>query len=72
MCLGALYWARPRRVLFASAREAAAMAGFDDLRIYEELTRPPDDRALEIVHLAIPSAGAEFEAWAANPDRREY
>lgn len=72
MCLGALYWARPRRVLFASDREAAAMAGFDDLRIYEELTRPPDDRALEIVHLAIPSAGAEFEAWAANPDRREY
>lgn len=72
MCLGALYWARPRRVVFASDREAAARAGFDDRHIYEELTRPPDARAIEIRHLRTASAGSEFEAWAANPDRREY
>lgn len=72
MCLAALYWARPRRVVFASDREAAARAGFDDGRIYDELARPPGERKLETLHLEVPSAGSEFVAWVANENRREY
>lgn len=72
MCLGALYWARPRRVVFASDREAAARAGFDDSRIYDELARSPGERRLETRRREVPSAGSEFEAWAANEQRREY
>lgn len=30
MCLGAIYWARPARVVFASTAHDAADAGFDD------------------------------------------
>ncbi|MGC2236356.1 MAG: nucleoside deaminase, partial [Pyrinomonadaceae bacterium] len=30
MCLGAIYWARPERVVFACTREDAAKIGFDD------------------------------------------
>jgi len=72
MCLGALYWARPRRIVFASDREEAARAGFDDSLIYEELARPPGARGLEMHRVAVPSAGSEFDAWAANRERREY
>src|SRR6202042_2200257 len=30
MCLGAIYWARPKSVFFASSAGDAAAAGFDD------------------------------------------
>lgn len=72
MCLGALYWARVDRVVYASSREAAAAAGFDDRRMYEELARDPADRTLETVQRELPEAGSEFEAWLANEDRRPY
>src|ERR1700755_1901708 len=37
MCLGALYWARPNRIVYAAGREDAAEAGFDDAFIYKEI-----------------------------------
>jgi guanine deaminase len=37
MCLGAIYWARPARVFYASTAADAAAAGFDDAFIYDEL-----------------------------------
>ena len=36
MCLGAVYWARPKAVYYANGREVALEAGFDDDHIYEE------------------------------------
>src|SRR5580704_12282594 len=44
MCLGAIYWARPERVVYASTAADAATAGFDDAFIYEEIRRPPHGR----------------------------
>jgi guanine deaminase len=72
MCLGALYWARPRAVFFAATREDAAAAGFDDAFIFDELARPPGARELPMTQVALPGARAPFEAWAARPDRVEY
>ena len=72
MCMGALYWARPQRVFFASSGDEAARAGFDDRFIYGELARPVDARDLEIRQISIDVAGAEFDAWAAADDRVEY
>ncbi len=37
MCLGALYWARIKKVYFSCTREDAAKAGFDDEFIYKEI-----------------------------------
>jgi tRNA(Arg) A34 adenosine deaminase TadA len=37
MCLGAIYWAGIRRIVYASDRYSAAAAGFSDNHIYEEL-----------------------------------
>jgi guanine deaminase len=72
MCLGALYWARPRRVFFATPRDAAIAAGFDDGFIYDELARPVEARDLEMHRLQVDRAGSEFEAWSDARDRREY
>lgn len=72
MCLAALHWARIGRVFYASPREAAAEAGFDDAHIAKQLTVPPDERALPMVRLRCPEAQTPFEAWSAKPDRQTY
>jgi guanine deaminase len=72
MCLGALYWARPARVIFAASRADAAAAGFDDEFVYEQLARPYGERALPMVRIAAPRAGEPFAAWRANAARVKY
>ncbi|MDP9346618.1 MAG: nucleoside deaminase [Actinomycetota bacterium] len=72
MCLGAIYWARPRAVYFAATRADAAAAGFDDEFIYEELGRPVHARTLMLRRLGHPQAGEPFEAWTAKPGRVDY
>ncbi len=72
MCMGALYWARPARVYFASEREDAAAAGFDDGFIYDELARAVEARDMEMHHLELAAAGEEFDLWRAKSDRVQY
>ena len=40
MCLGAIYWARPDRIVYACTREDAASINFDDDFIYKEIVTP--------------------------------
>lgn len=72
MCLGAAYWARVDRLVFAAGREDAAAAGFDDARIYDEMPLPPPDRSLPTTQLLRAEAVQAFDAWLANPDRVVY
>ena len=72
MCLGAIYWARPRAVFFSATRDDAARAGFDDAFVYDEIDLPPDARTLPMRRVAHPEAAAPFAAWAAKSDRIEY
>ena len=72
MCLGALYWARPRAVYFAASRQDAAAAGFDDAMIYDDLPRAPAQRRLRFVALAVPGATEPFVVWRAQPGRIDY
>jgi len=72
MCLGAVYWARPKAVYYANAREVARAAGFDDHHIYEEFCMPVEERRYPIVQLEIEGADEPFRAWAARDDRVEY
>lgn len=72
MCLGALYWARPKAIYYASTQVDAAEAGFDDRFIYEELGRPPDARKLPMTRLSPPTTGDEFTHWKASPQRVDY
>jgi guanine deaminase len=72
MCLGAIYWARPRAVFFSATRQDAAAAGFDDAFIYDELMLAPSARSLPMRRVVHPAAAGPFAAWAAKPDRVEY
>ena len=46
MCLGAIYWARPKKFYYAATREDAAKAGFDDSEIYREIQLPIQSRKI--------------------------
>jgi tRNA(Arg) A34 adenosine deaminase TadA len=72
MCLATAYWAHLDAVYYASSREDAATAGFDDYRIYDEISQPPQNRSLKMVHLPIEQAVTIFKNWLDNPDKREY
>jgi len=72
MCLGAVYWARPKAVYYANGREVALAAGFDDDRIYEEFLLPPGDRKYPVTRMHIEGADEPFRRWVAKDDRVEY
>jgi len=63
MCLGAIYWARPRRVIYANTREEAAAIEFDDDFIYNEISAAIRDRKIPFIHSPHPAATDVFMAW---------
>jgi tRNA(Arg) A34 adenosine deaminase TadA len=72
MCLGALYWARPRRVIYASTRHEAAEAGFDDALIYQEINVAAGERKIPFVHQSLEEAAALFGIWKDKGDKTLY
>lgn len=72
MCLGAIYWARPRRVIYAATREDAAAAGFDDAFIYNEVPKLPEARSLPMMQVKSEMAHQPFETWRKFEGRIEY
>ncbi len=72
MCLGALYWARPRRVVYATTRQEAAAAGFDDDFIYREIGQPPERRKILFEHQPEGAAAELFTRWKEKVDKRLY
>ena len=72
MCLGAIYWTRLDRVVYAATSRQAAKAGFDDAHIYEEIDKPPPTRRIPMEHHDGVPADRPFEAWADYEARVEY
>lgn len=72
MCLGAIYWARPDRVVYACTRNDAAAIGFDDDFIYKEIALPNDERKIHI-HQCGQKLGLEvFQSWQQKADKVQY
>jgi tRNA(Arg) A34 adenosine deaminase TadA len=72
MCLGAIYWARPDRIVYACTRQDAASIDFDDDFIYQEIELHPSER-----HIPTDQCGREqglkvFEYWKNKPDKKMY
>jgi tRNA(Arg) A34 adenosine deaminase TadA len=63
MCLGAIYWARPKRVVYANTKEQAAAIEFDDDFIYHEIYSKMADRKIPFIHYPHPMAQQVFIAW---------
>ncbi|MBW5470556.1 tRNA-specific adenosine deaminase [Brevibacillus formosus] len=72
MCLGAIYWARPRNVYYACTKEDAAHVGFDDQFIYEQIVLPHEERSIPFRRVDIAKRRSPFEAWSQSLDRIEY
>ena len=72
MCLGAIYWARPKMVYFANSRQDAANIGFDDSMIYEELGIDLDKRKIPIINLGREDALKIFVEWQNKEDKIKY
>jgi guanine deaminase len=72
MCLGAIYWARPRAVYFGGLARDAAGAGFADAFIYQEISRPFGERRIPFVPLMRDEALRAFAEWNAKADRMRY
>lgn len=72
MCLGAIYWARPKRVFYANTKVDAAKIEFDDQFIYDELELPLENRGIPFVQILREEALSTFNNWAAKQDKIEY
>lgn len=72
MCLGAIYWARPKKIYFACTKKDAAEAHFDDSFIYEEIPLPFDKRSIPTLQLMRDEGLKAFSEWKEKEDRIEY
>lgn len=72
MCLGAIYWARPKMIYYANTRKDAADIGFDDSMIYEEMNKDLDERKIPVRNIGRSDAVKVFEAWKNKTDKTEY
>jgi guanine deaminase len=69
MCLAAAYWAGITRVYYANTIADASAAGYEDVLIYEELSKPAAERMIAMTHLPNADAQKIWAEWiATNPD----
>jgi guanine deaminase len=72
MCLGAIYWARPKKVYFACSRHDAAEIGFDDDFIYTELKNTIEERSIPMEQILRADALQVFKEWSRKDDKTTY
>jgi guanine deaminase len=72
MCLGAIYWARPAKVYFGATAADAAVIGFDDSFIYQQLAIPISERSVSMVPLMREEALSAFREWERKSDKVPY
>ena len=72
MCMGAIYWARPKAVYYANSRNDAADIGFDDDFIYTEIALPLENRKLPMIQLLRSEALQAFKLWKENNAKTLY
>jgi guanine deaminase len=72
MCLGAIYWARPKKFYYAATREDAARAGFDDSEIYREIQLPIQQRKIPSEQIMETEANQVFITWVNLEHKVEY
>jgi tRNA(Arg) A34 adenosine deaminase TadA len=72
MCLGAIYWARLKKVYFGNLASDAAKAGFDDSAIYAEIAQPHARREIPMIQMMRDEALIAFREWEAQPGKIPY
>lgn len=72
MCLGAIYWARPDRLVFACTKEDAASVGFDDDFIYKEINVDYENRKIKTENLMREEGFEAMKLWLKKTDKTDY
>ena len=72
MCIGAIYWARPKAVYYACTKEDAAKIGFDDQFIYEQISLPVDERDITMKQISPNQYELPFKTWEKSKDKTHY
>lgn len=72
MCLGAIYWAKISKIIFASSRHDAAIGGFDDNKIYVELSKKIKERDITTIQIQSEEAQEVFKKWMKIKDKLSY
>jgi len=72
MCLGAIYWARIKRIYYGNTKKDAADINFADDFIYKELEQRKEKRFVPLISLLRNEALKTFRAWEAKKDKVEY
>ena len=72
MCLSAIYWAHLNKVYYACTREDAFKIGFDDSKLYEEISQSPQWRLLPMMQFMREEALSAFREWQSLPDKIPY
>lgn len=72
MCLGAIYWARPDKLIFAASKNDAASVGFDDSFIYEEIPKALHERKMTTIQVLLEEGYTPFDEWKKSNQRVDY
>ncbi|MCK9613776.1 MAG: nucleoside deaminase [Bacteroidales bacterium] len=72
MCLGAIFWTRPKAVYFAASQADASGAGFDDSFIYEQLKIEHSQRSIPFIKIPTEDATTPFTCWKEKNDKIDY
>ncbi|WP_431803898.1 nucleoside deaminase [Halobacillus andaensis] len=72
MCLGAIYWARLKKVYYAADKKLAADSGFDDQFIYEEINKKHEERDIPFYQIDLEQKNLPFEEWSRQEEKVDY
>lgn len=72
MCLGAIYWARPKIIYYGNTKEDAAKIGFDDSMIYDEIEADLKDRKIPAINISREEANTTFITWNKKENKKVY
>jgi len=72
VCLGAIYWARISRVIYAYNRHDAEKAGFSDKDIYDEIALEPEARRIVFKHITDSGGEDVFKVWEEYENKIPY
>lgn len=72
MCLGAIYWARLRRIYYGNTQTDADAIGFGDRFIYQQLALPIGRRTISEQQCMHDEALKTFDKWRLKSDKTPY
>jgi len=72
MCLSAIYWSRIKKVYYGNTRTDAKNIGFDDELIYDEFTKPNNEKQVKLIKIDSEQNIVAFNKWLDKSDKTRY